>query len=57
MVKNGAADDLIQGNVLTILDNYEIYWFTLELLKMAQGSGRVVAVAIQAGTGYAVTYQ
>jgi predicted nucleic acid-binding protein len=33
LVKNGALDDLIQANVLTILDNYEICWFTPDLLK------------------------
>jgi predicted nucleic acid-binding protein len=33
MKKNGAADDLIQANVLTILDNYETCWFTPELLR------------------------
>jgi len=33
MLKNGADDDLIQANIQTILDRYEICWFSATLLQ------------------------
>ena len=37
MLKNGADDDLIQANIQTILDRFEICWFTTPLLKRSYG--------------------
>jgi predicted nucleic acid-binding protein len=35
MLKNGAADELIQQNIETIFDNMEVCWFSDSLLRQA----------------------